>query len=227
MKFINKLNIEQLAEIKNFLIEEEKLSNEGFYCNWHNIEKSFNKNCLFALDLDGKIIGFLTWRNRGNQYLDICIMEINPKYRNKGFGKLFYDKVEKYFLSNNFLAIQLFCKPKSSEMFWRKMGFTKLPDRGYGEPELSFFKPLIKTRELSDTNCLINKVELWNLEPYLIKEQPAKWTWNIDDNKYPIFIPCNDKWNLRITKNSQIIKEGKVMDFDRNDYIEIGVIIMY
>lgn len=214
MEVIDKLNNEQLAEIKKFLIEEDKLSNEGFYCNWNIIEKSFNENCLFALDLDSKIIGFLTWKNYENRYLAIEIMEINPKYRNKGFGKLFYDKVEKHFRSKNFIAIKLFCSPKSSEMFWKKMGFTKFPDRGYSEPELSYFKPLIQTKVLSETNCLMNKIELWDLEPYQIKEQPAKWTWNIEDNKYPILIPCNSNWNLRLTKNGKIVKENKVKYFN-------------
>jgi len=222
MELISNPNIEQLVEIKNFLIEEDKLYKEGFYCNWNIIEKSFSENHLFAMGLDNEIIGFLTWTNYGNQYLAIDIMEIFPKYRNKGFGEIFYDKAEKYFMANNVFAIKLFCSPKSSEIFWKKMGFTKFPDRGYSEPELSYYKPLIQTKVLSDTNNLTDKIELWDLEPYQVKEQPAKWTWNIEDNKYPILTPCNSNWNLRLTKNGQIIKEDKVKYFDRNNEIEIG-----
>lgn len=222
MKIINKPNIEQLAEIKKFLIEENKLNKEGFFCNWKTIEKSFSENCLFALDLSGKIIGFLTWTNHENQFLEIDIMEINPIHRKKGFGKIFYKKVEKYFKSNNFIAIKLFCEPEISEIFWKKMGFIKFPDRGYADPELTYYKPLIKTKVISETNCLKNKIELWDLEPYQANEKPAKWTWNIDDNKYPILVPCNSNWKLRHTKNGQIIKEEKVKYFDRIKEIEIG-----
>lgn len=222
MKIIKNPNIEQLAEIKNFLIEEDQLNNDGFYCNWNIIEKSFHENHLFALDLKGEILGFLTWTSYENQYLAIDIFVVNQKYRNKGFGKIFYEKVEKYFMENNFIAIKLFCSPKSSEMFWKKMGFTKFPDRGHSEPELSYYKPLIQTKVLSDNNNLTDKFELWDLEPYQIKGQTAKWTWSIEDNKYPILTPCNSNWNLRLTKNGQLIKEDKVKYFDRNNEIEIG-----
>lgn len=222
MEFIINPNMEQLAEIKDFLIEEDKLFQEGFYCNWSIIEKSFNDNLLFVMLLDGKTIGFLAWTNYNNQYLAIDIMEINHQYRNKGLGQLFYDKAEEYFNSKNFIAIKLFCSPKSSEIFWKKMGFTKFPERGYSDPELSYYKSLIQTNVVSDKNNFTEKIELWDLEPYQVIKQPAKWIWNTEEKKYPILMPCNSNWNLRHTQNGQIIKEGKVKYFNRNDSIEVG-----
>ena len=221
MVFINNPSIKQLDKIKQFLIREDKFFRDGFYCNWRNIEQSFNEDRLVAMGLDGEIIGFLTWENVGNNYLEINIMEINPKYRNKGFGKIFYDKAEKYFIQNNFIAIKLFCSPKSSEMFWRKMGFTKFPDGVCSDPELSYYKTLIKTKIPSMTNNLIDKIELWDLEPYQIKEQQPKWVWKLNDNnKYPILTPCNFEWNLRVTKNGEIIKNTKVKYFDRDSHFQ-------
>src|SRR5690606_39480172 len=55
----------------------------------------------------------------------------------------------------------------------------------YSDPELTYYKPLIKINELTFEDCE-NKLELWNLEPYQIKEQKAKWKWNINDNNKPI-----------------------------------------
>ena len=222
MRIIYNPNIEQLADIKNFLVEEKKLNSEGFYCNWNIIEKSFNENRLFALDLKGEIIGFLSWTNYEKQYLAIDIMEVKPKYRNKGLGKIFYNKAEEYFIANNFIAIRLFCSPESSEMFWKKMRFTKFPERGYTDPDLSYYKPLIQIKVLSETNNLTDKIELWDLEPYQLKGQTAKWTWNIKDNKYPILIPCNSNWILILTKGGQLIKQDKVKYYDEKKEIEIG-----
>lgn len=222
MKFITNPNSEQLAEIKKFLFEEDKFNNDGFYCNWNIIEKSFNENRLFTFEVEETIIGFLTWTDYEEKYVAIDIMEINPKFRNKGFGKVLYYKAEEYFKTRDYLAIKLFCSPEISEMFWKKMEFIKFPNRGYSEPELTYYKPLIKTKKISETSKLTNKIELWDLEPYQIKEQIANWTWNIEDNKYPIFIPCNSNWNLRLTKNGQLVKEDKVKYFNKNKDNEIG-----
>lgn len=173
------------------------------------------------MGLDVEIIGFLTWEKVGNKYLAINIMEIFPKYRKKGYGRIFYEKAEEYFILNNFIAIKLFCSPKSSEIFWRKMGFTKFPDGVHSEPELSYYKLLIKTKTISLLCNLTDKIELWDLEPHQIKEQRPKWTWNLNDNiKYPILTPCNFEWNLRVTKNGEIIKNTKVKYFFRDSQFQ-------
>ena len=221
-----KLNInptfKQLAEIKFWLVEEKKNFNEGFYCNWNIIQNSFNENKLFVLEFDTKIVGFITWTNHEGKYVDIDIMEINRRFRKRGFGRILYKKTEEFFAEHNYIAIKLFCAPENSESFWKKMEFIKFPYRGYSESELIYYKPLINTKELSVNKFLANKIELWDVEPYELKEQEPKWTWEIYNNNYPILQPCNPNWNLRLTKNGQIIKEGKIKYFDREKEIEFG-----
>ncbi|WP_370692178.1 GNAT family N-acetyltransferase [Kaistella sp. SH11-4b] len=222
MKLNTNPTSKQLAEIKSWLVEEKKNFNEGFYCNWNIIENSFNENKLFVLEFDKKIVGFITWTNHQKKYVDIDIMEINRSFRKRGFGRILYKKTEEFFAEHKYIAIKLFCAPENSESFWKKMEFIKFPYRGYSESELIYYKPLINAKELSVGKFLANKIELWNVEPYELKEQEPKWTWEIYNNNYPILQPCNPNWNLRLTKNGQIVKEDKIKYFDSEKEIEFG-----
>ncbi len=213
-------DLKQLEEIKVWLIEEDKKTNQGFYCNWNIIETSFNRNLFFTFEFEEKIIGFLCWTDF-DSYIGIDIMEIHPEFRNKKFGREFYKKAEKYFQSKKYKAIKLFCAPKESEHFWKKMEFRKFPNRGCSEPELTYYKPLIELNEPVIEGC-DNKLELWNLEPYQIKEQKANWIWNIKNNNKPILQPCNPNWNLRLTLEGKVINEDKVKYFSRDKEIYLG-----
>ena len=222
MKLNTNPTSKHLAEIKSWLLQERKNFNEGFYCNWNIIENSFNKNELFVLEFEKMIVGFISWTDHYGKYVDIDIMEIDPKFRSKGLGSILYNKTEEFFRDNNYLVIKLFCSPESSELFWQKMKFIKFPLRGYSESELTYYKPLINVKELSHDRFLTNKIELWDIEPYQIKEQESKWTWEISQDNCPILHPCNPNWNLRQTRNRQIVKEGKIKYFDRKNEIEFG-----
>lgn len=221
MKLNNNPNSNQLAEIKTWLIEENEKNNEGFYCNWKIIEDSSSKKRLITFEVEKETIGFISWATNGEPYAEIDIMEIHPNHRQKGYGRLFFDKAEEFFKLQNFIAIKLFCDPTESESFWKKMKFIKFPETGFSEPELTYYKPLIKTNEPIEQGTE-NKLELWELEPYEIKEQKPKWTWEIGNKKHPILQPCNSDWNLRLTKNGIIIKEEKVKYFEKSKEIEVG-----
>lgn len=101
------------------------------------------------------------------------------------------------------------------------MKLVKFPNRGYSESVLTYFKPLIEIQTISKTGHAKNKIELWDIEPYQINSNPPKWTWDfeIENNKLglPIIHPCNCNWNLRWTKNGEIIKENKVKYLDAKE----------
>ncbi len=209
-----------LEKIKEWLIEEEQESNEGFYCNWNIIEKAFNNDELITLNLKEKTVGFLVW-SKGEIYAEIDIMEIKPDYRKQGIGKLFFEQISEFFKQKGFLVIKLFCSPRESEKFWKKMGFIKFPDRGYSESDLTYFKPLIKVQTIVENQETDDTVELWDVEPYQKNNNQPKWTWNINlDNgklKLPIIQPCNCHWNLRWSKKGEMIREDKVKYFDTTE----------
>lgn len=211
-----------LIEIEKWLIEEDKTSGDGFYCNWTIIEKAFRNKEFITLNHNDFPIGFLVW-SKGEIYAEIDIMEIKPENRNGGIGKYFFDQIAEYFRNEGFVAIKLFCSPIESEKFWRKMDFIKFPDRGYSESELTYYKPLIEVQHTINNNS-VNKIELWNVEPYKVKNSEPKWTWethpNLDKLLLPIIQPCNLNWNLRWTRNGEIIREDKVKYFSKNNRIE-------
>lgn len=210
----------QLEEIKQWLIEENKSSNQGFFCNWNIIQNAFKEKRFCVCEVEGKAIGFISWTGY-DFYVEIDIMEIHPTYRNKGIGRTFYNKVEDFFRSKDCKAIELFCAPVESENFWKKMNFIKFPNRGYSEPELKYYKPLIDTNTLIKVDTL-NRIELWDVEPYQRNDHKPRWTWEIKENQKPILQPCNSNWNLRLTINGEKIKEDKVKYFSPDREIQIG-----
>lgn len=216
--------LSDLQEIEKWLIEEKKASGKGFYCNWNIIEKAFKNKKFIALNQNDLSVGFLIWSN-GEIHAEIDIMEIRPENRNCGIGKIFFNKIAEYFKKKGFLAIKLFCSPIDSEEFWKKMDFIKFPERGYSESELTYYKPLIEIQKTTKKNS-DNKIELWNIEPYQMKNQQPKWTWEINSNSdklmLPIIQPCNCNWNLRWTKNGQKIREAKIKYFSKNKKIEFS-----
>ena len=227
MNNIPKINLSPsqsvLRTIKNWLSEEDEKYNGGFYCNWDIIEYSFHRNELVSFELNMEIIGFVVW-SQYEFYIEIDIMEIHYSLRNKGLGKLFFEKVSDAFKEKKALAFKLFCRPRDSEYFWRKMGFIKFPIRGYSESDLTFYKPIIEVSETTEKANSLNKLELWDVDPYRSTKKEARWCWDLEmDNEKlikPIIQPCNINWNVRWTKDGKIIKEDKVKYFSRDNSIE-------
>ena len=217
-----------LKEIGKWLIQENKTSGNGFYCNWNIIEKAFRNKKLITLNHYNLPIGFLVW-SKGEIYVEIDIMEIKPENRNSGIGKYFFNQTATFFKEEGFLAIKLFCSPSESEKFWKKMNFIKFPDRGYSESDLTYYKPLIENEQTTKKNSE-NKIELWNVEPYQVKNHEPKWIWEINENSnkliLPIIQPCNCNWNLRLTKKGKQIKEAKVKYFSEKNRIEYSPFLL-
>ena len=133
-----------------------------------------------------------------------------------GFLKEFnINKIEN-FREKGFKAVKLFCEPKTSENFWKRMGLIKFPDCGYTEHELTYYGVLI---DVASTTYIkdADKIELWDVEPYEVDGKQPKWIWYIefeaDKLLYPIVHPCNCNWNLRWSRNDVVLKEEKVKYF--------------
>lgn len=217
-------SLTDLKIIEKWLLAENIKHNEGFYCNWNIIKKSFTSNNLISLELNENIIGFLIYSN-GDIYIEIDIMEIHRDFRKRGFGKVFFEKFAEVFKDRHIIAIKLFCEPREPEYFWRKLGFIKFPSRGYSESDLTFYKPLIEVKSTTEKPNDLNKLELWDVEPYQATNKNPRWCWDVELEKEriirPIIQPCNINWNLRWTKNGKIVKEDKVKYFsDTSNPIE-------
>jgi hypothetical protein len=216
----------ELDEIENWLKEESLTSKNSFYGNWTMIIKSYSENRMAILKDKENVIGYTIWRI-GDIHIEIDLFEIKPVFRRMRIGEYFINEIAKYFKKKGFLALKLFCKPEKSELFWKEMKFIKFPKRGYSESELTYFKPLIKINQSDKDVDENNKLELWDIESYEVKDSKPKWTWNIDiKNFVPILQPCNEKWNIRWTKNGKIVKECMVKYFsDQKNQIEFSEFI--
>ena len=215
-----------LQDIKEILVwlKEERdrdARGRGFYNNKNIIMDSFRLGNAIVFKHENKSIGLIVWNESDDILVNIDIFVIHPSYRGKGFGELFYHDVCNYFVEKGFKAVKLFCEPKTSEKFWVKMGLLKLHDCGYTEHELTYYGVLI---DVASTIYLDNaeKIELWDVEPYEAMEAEPRWTWYIENDEgkllYPILHPCNCNWNLRWSRNGEVLKEGKIKYFTNKDF---------
>lgn len=215
-------SITDLYAIKEWLKDEYERTGEGFYANWKGIEEDFNNDNLVILSYLNSPIGFVAFF-RFEIYVEILLFAIEPKFRNRGFGKILYQKIAEHFRRENYVALKLFCKPEESEAFWKKMDFIEYPDIGYCEHSLTYYKPLIEIEKPTTNKNLNNRLELWDCEPYQKKDRQPAWIWDLDsDNNsttLPIVLPCNNNWNIRCIKNGEIQKEGNVKSFESKEKI--------
>lgn len=104
------------------------------------------------------------------------------------------------------------------------MNFIKFPSGVNTASKLTYFKPLIKTQPFTEVDNASNKLELWNIEAHRKNDFKPKWTWKIKSEKnlleFPIIHPCNGDWNLKWTKNGEVIKEHQVKRFDLKNKID-------
>jgi N-acetylglutamate synthase-like GNAT family acetyltransferase len=208
--------------IKQWLIKEREETGEGFYCNWGSIEKGFKNKQIICINENNNPIGFVVW-NRREIYTEIGILEIKPNFRKKGIGEIFINKITEYFKQNEILVIKLFCEPRESEEFWKKMGFIQLPNSVFPKIDLEYYKCLVESIDSFRFTESNSKLELWGVEPIKVGDTKAKWCWelNFEEGKnhlvLPIIHPCKKDWNLRWTKNGKIIREGKVKYFAKTE----------
>ena len=196
--------------------KESNINQYGFYNNKDIIINSFETGKAIVFKHRNKNIGLIIWGESDDILINIDIFVIHPYYRGKGYGELYYKAVSDYFRGKGFKAVKLFCEPKTSERFWKRMGLIKFPDCGYTKHELTYYGILI---DVASTAYIKNadKIELWDDEPYEVDGKQPKWTWYIefeaDKLLYPIVHPCNCNWNLRWSRNNVVLKEEKVKYF--------------
>ena len=115
----------QLYEVLGWLEREEIESGEGFYCKRDLIEQSFNDGDMNCATFGSEVVGFVihTIKSHGAA---LDIMAIHPAHRRRGFGReLALYAIDKLFqLGADFVTVR--CAPRSSETFWRCLGFAPL-----------------------------------------------------------------------------------------------------
>lgn len=212
--------IKQFNEIEKWLRDEDKKSDEGFYCNLHFIQKSFNQNEMAVISLDKKVIGFVTWYYPSEHSARIYFAEIKPSNRKQGYGKILIEQLFNKFVEKHIFVVDLECSPDTSEKYWRKLKFIDFPKNVINDSEnKQLFRILIPNLKQSKINKKGDEIQLWNNNTYLINNIPANWCWKVRYKKNsihlskPIVFPCHYDWIIRWSNKGERLQECKAKNF--------------
>ena len=218
-----------LNQIEKWLIDERNQYNEGFYCNWNNINDHFKDKELFCLVENEKAIGFICWRIF-EKTVHLNIVEIMRTKRGSGLGRMMIEESLEVFKKKGALVADIECSPAESEPVWRKLGFIAYQKSEYITNPTKF-KPLIPYQELLTNNEVSSnglKVELWNGEPWETRKLLSNWEWavnyknNTKELELPIIYPANQNWRIRITQGDEVLHDGKIKHRKDADKIHLG-----
>ena len=211
---------EDIDEIMIWLKRECEITGEGFYNNRGKIYDALQTNEVIVLKMEGINIGLVVCRGE-DILVNIDIFVIDNKYRQHGYGSVLFNAISEFYIDEGFKVLKLFCEPKSSESFWKRMGFEKMPDCNYSQHELTYFKTIVDTASSAQVTGL-DVIELWDVEPRLAVGNSSKWKWyvEIENGKLvnPIIQPCNCDWKLRLSRDGKVINEGKIKYFTEEDF---------
>lgn len=212
--------VDHLQELECWLKAEEVETNEGFYCNWHIIRNSFEKNDLVILEYHNLAIGLLVY-TVSELTVKIDIAEIKPDFRGRGLGRFFVDGFLDVMAKRNILVAELYCKPLAAEPIWKKLSFLNFP-KFPNESRVRMYRVLVPAlkpeQHLNNSDGLI---ELWNDEPYLAMNQPPVWQWvikykpNSQELLYPIIHPASYEWQICWRTGAEIFFTNRIKRFDK------------
>ena len=231
-KFIAAPRIGRLEQITNWLKEESENNGCGFYCNITVINKAFADKEVVCITFKNKAIGFAVFtRHRCTARIDIA--EICPSYRGSGAGKFLVESCLQRFAKLNIRVVDLECAPRSSESFWCRMGFYRVPDetlQNYSQHNkpVRMFRPTCQIqnqKHLHDKSE--NTIELFDCRIWECEGREPRWCWPIftlsgtEELDKPIIHPAHRDWCVRWKKEDKIMKMDEVKHFC-NDSLNWG-----
>jgi GNAT superfamily N-acetyltransferase len=219
MKVLFTPSQKDIDEIEQWLLQEDKKSGQGFYCNWNLIVSSYNEGNLAAISIDAKPVGFVTWQE-DEKTATISIAEIHPKFRSKGLGRTLITALFNRFQENGICVTDLQCAPASSEPAWKKMGYQEFPQGLIYDLDghKKLYQILVPSLKQTDKDAL-EIIELWNVEPHI--ESKVMWKWEVQSKNGTnelvdsIIHPADPDWRIRWRKGSDVYKDTKVKYFSK------------
>lgn len=224
----------ELAEIETWLIEEEKQTREGFYCNWSTIVGAHAKKQLAIIKANNKTVGFITWR-LSEIVATIDLAEIKPDHRKKGLAKILLEHLFNYFSTKGIMIVDLMCSPEESEDAWKKMGFVEFPDEdiynGSDGRNKELYQIIVPAMYLVP-DCTMEHIALWDVTTHGWSNQDPRWIWPAifkpGTRKLikPIIHPAHGDWKLQWRNAAHLYDECRAKVFqNRNAWIGKYLII--
>lgn len=224
-------NVTHIRQIQEWLEQENLDTGTGFYCNWNVIQDSFLKGKLFCLMQGDDVIGFLTFRIDG-LVATIDVMEIHPKCRGKGSGKLFFTVFSDIFRRIGCLVVDLRFISDDSYSFWKSLGFIEYPDRGYSGDEDKMYLRLVESASATSNMAKDAVLMLWRNEPHRAHESEPYMIFDLKTKKasneldVPIIEPCSAEWMIEIRRGTNIIFSDKIKRLDNCKHYHNGYLIV-
>ena len=207
--------VKHLSEIKDWLVEENNLLNQGFFCQWDIITVSFEQKRMIVITQNEIAVGFLTYLI-SDLVVNIVIAEVKPNKRKLGIGKELIKNSFSYFVENGILVAELFCSPEKSKIAWKKMGFTNFPDGIIEDSRTYLYQILVPTLDFCDNDNSSEIIELWNEPDHIAERLAPKWRWKIkriassDKLVKPIIHPSSYEWPV-CSRRGTTINEKRIM----------------
>ena len=112
-----------LQELLGWLQREQAQLGEGFYCNKDIIVASHAVGELHCSIANGQVVGFVV-HTASSARASIDILEVHPEHRRRGIGTQLATYTLRLLRASPAQFITVQCRPRSSELFWRALGFS-------------------------------------------------------------------------------------------------------
>lgn len=183
------------------------------------ILQAFKNKELIVAKYDNKIVSYYAYRKKSITIF-ISLVETKTNFRKKGIAKKILEKLLENYKNTNFKAFYLYCSPKESQFYWKKVGFeyfpeNKLESKIYMHKIFGEVMPLINDNEKRPKNY----IEFWNKDLPRKDENP-KWfselifKENTNELIKPILFFGKDKWYINIVKDN-LSNKLRFKDYDR------------
>lgn len=208
-------SLEDVNEIKNWC--------EYWSSNYSTISQSFTDNDLIVAKYKNKIVSYFACR-KNKVTIFISLAETKLEFRKKGIAEKILERIIEHYKNTEFKALYLYCSPKESQNYWKKVGFKYCPEN-YDENKVYMFKIFGDVMEIKDNSEKKpeNYIEFWNSDSTSQTEK-AKWfsklEFNPETNELtkPILFFGNYHWQINIVCNT-LNKKLRFKDFDKTNEI--------
>lgn len=183
------------------------------YCNWDVITSRSHRDQLITLHLDGKPIGFVTWR-RDDKVVELEIIWTLPHYRGKGYGYKFQQLLIKEFKKRGDVAFTINCATKDGLSLARRNGFIPTNNdsdfRNENIPlgQATYIKILRNTEAVwnDDEELTIFCYERYGRDDSFYGELPL----SADFDKQHVYWYVDENWECEISYKGDIIRQSKL-----------------
>ncbi|MDB4918720.1 N-acetyltransferase [Mucilaginibacter sp.] len=214
----------QIAQINIWMIEENK-KRTGLVHDLSILSYHAEKNTFATITTANETIGFVTWDTfkRGGH---ISVAAVAAEHRRSGVGCYLIETLFAYLLEKGILALYLECAPATSEKFWRKLGFKKMPpiDGYFNGDTPRLYKCLLPTQETGVSNGSYIQVYEWGNAKKM--RWPLHYKPNTNELLQPIIQPVSGDWCIEHIISEIPKQSEKIKNFRSGSYLDDPFLII-